>query len=29
MSDCISSLWTLINICRKVPSQVNFLDDDI
>ncbi len=26
---CISSLSTLINTCRKVPLQVNFLDDDI
>jgi hypothetical protein len=22
--DCISSLYTLINTCRKVPLQVNF-----
>ncbi len=24
MTDCISSLYTLINICRKVPLQVSF-----
>jgi hypothetical protein len=24
MADCISSLLTLINTCRKVPLQVNF-----
>ncbi len=29
MTDWISSLLTLINTCRKVPLQVNFLDDYI
>jgi hypothetical protein len=29
MIDCISSLSTLINTCRKVPLQGNFLDDNI
>ncbi len=29
VTDCISCLWTLINTCRKVPWQVNVLDNDI
>ncbi len=29
MTDLISSLWTLIKTCRKVPLQEKFLDDDI
>jgi hypothetical protein len=29
MTNCISSLYTLKNTIRKVPLQVNFLDDDI
>ncbi len=30
MIDCISSLYTLINTCRKVPLQVKiFFDDNI
>jgi hypothetical protein len=29
ITDCFSSLLTLINNCRKVPLLVIFLDDDI
>ncbi len=29
MTKSISSLWTLINQCCKVPLQIIFLDDDI
>ncbi len=29
MTDCISSLETLINTCRKVTLQVNYVDNDI
>ncbi len=29
MNGCISSLYTQINTCRKVPLHVNLLDNDI
>ncbi len=29
MTECVSTPLTLINTCRKVPLQVNSIDDDI